>query len=444
MKGKAYCCFLLIIPLLNGNAVRLHAQKLCLYPSFKDRKHSPGNITYYIDPQKGDDNNAGTDLKNPWRTFKRANRLIFSAGDKLRIVAPGAFHQSLVVMAGGNKASPVIISFAPGRYDFYPDSAYKTRFNISNTNDRPLALKAIAVCFANSKYVRLNALGAKLVLRGKMIEACVDRSENIGIHGISFDYKRPTVSELKVVNVGADYADLKVHQDSKYSIKDSVLTWEGEGWRHQPGWYWQIFDPKTGDLSRLDMDLGQVRFAKKGRTLRVFFAQNPGFKMGLIYQTRDVTRDCAGIFMQRSKNVSLKNIHIYFMHGMGVVSQFCENISIDSLSVKPEEKSGRTCAAWADILHFSGCRGMIDINHCFLSAANDDAINVHGTYLRIIENLSPNQIKVRFMHDQTYGFDAFKAGDSIDFIHSTSLLAFGNNIITATKRLNDKEILLTL
>ncbi|HWZ02317.1 MAG TPA: right-handed parallel beta-helix repeat-containing protein, partial [Mucilaginibacter sp.] len=444
MNGKIYCCFLLTILFLSGNAGVLYAQKLNLYPSTANRKHSPPNTTYYIDPQKGNDKNTGTAIKSPWRTFERANQLIFSAGDKLMIVAPGAFHQSLVMMANGNRASPVSVSFAPGRYDFYPDSAYKTRFDISNTNDTPLALKAIALYFVNSKYVKLNARKAKIILRGKMIETCINKCENVSVNGISFDYERPTVSELKVINVGEHYADLQVHRDSKYSIKDSVLTWEGEGWRYQPGWYWQVLDQETGDLSRQSMDLSNVKFAEEGGMLRASFAQNPGFKAGLIYQNRDVTRDCAGIFMQRSKNISLKNIRIYFMHGMGVVSQFCENISIDSLVVKPDEKSGRTCSAWADILHFSGCRGMIDVNNSFLSAANDDAINVHGTHLKIIEKLSANQIKVRFMHGQTYGFDAFEAGDSIDFIHPASLLSVGNNQITAVKKLNDKDILLTL
>jgi hypothetical protein len=69
---------------------------------------------------------------------------------------------------------------------------------------------------------------------------------------------------------------------------------------------------------------------------------------------------------------------------------------------------------------------------------------VHGTHLKIVEKLSPNQIKVRFMHNQTYGFEAFVAGDSIDFIHAKSLLAFGNNKIVSAEKLNDKEILLTL
>lgn len=408
------------------------------------RQISPGKTTYYIDPARGNDSNNGRSPQKPWKTFKRANQLIFSAGDKLLIEAPGSFHQSLIMMANGNKASVVTISFAPGRYNFFPDSAYKTLLDISNTNDTPLSLKAVALYFVNSNYVKLNAPGAKIVLRGKMIETFVDKCENISIHGLSFDYERPTVSELKVINVTDHYADLQVHQDSKYSIKDSTLTWEGEGWRYQPDWYWQVLDPKTEELSRQNMDLAKVKFEQEGSMLRAWFSKNPGFKTGLIYQNRDITRDCAGIFMLRSKNIILKNIHICFMHGMGVVSQFCENISIDSVVVGPDEKSGRTCSAWADILHFSGCRGLINVNNCFLSAANDDAINVHGTYLKITEKISPNQIRVRFMHHQTYGFDAFEAGDSIDFIHSSNLLTFGNNKILSAKKINDKEIILTL
>jgi hypothetical protein len=443
MIGKIYIVFLLALILGLGSKNVGYAQKPTLYPSYSNRKHSPGKTTYYIDPEKGSDENSGTFIKQPWKTFKRANQLLFSAGDQLRIIAPGKFDQSLVMMAIGSKMLPVTISFAPGRYDFYPDSAFKITFNISNTNDTPSSLKAIALYFINSKYINLNAQGAKVVLRGKMIETCINKCENISIHGLSFDYQRPTVSELTVINVGSNYADLQVQQDSKYSIKDSLLTWEGEGWRYQPGWYWQILNPQTGDLSRLDMNLDGVKFAEADGVLRVNFLKNPGFKPGLIYQNRDVTRDCAGIFMQRSKNISLKNIRIYFMHGMGVVSQYCTNISMDSLIVKPDEKSGRTCSAWADILHFSGCRGLIKINNCFLSAANDDAINVHGTHLKITERLAPNQIKVRFMHGQTYGFDAFTAGDHIQFIHAASLLAFGNNTVKATRKLNDKEILLT-
>ena len=137
MIRNKYTCFLLLMLLLESLPNQLHAQFSALYPSYNNRQHSPGKTTYFIDPNKGNDQNSGTSIKHPWKTFRKANQLIFAAGDKLMVIAPGKLDQSLVMMAHGNQASPVSISFAPGRYDFYPDSAFKTRFNISNTNDTP-------------------------------------------------------------------------------------------------------------------------------------------------------------------------------------------------------------------------------------------------------------------------------------------------------------------
>lgn len=408
-------------------------------------RQSPGNTAYYIDPVKGSDSNIGTKKTNAWKSFERINALSLNAGDKVFILSPGSFHNSLIVTGKGSAKNPITIQFAPGHYDFYDDKAYRTKLAISNTNDVPDGLKAIALYIKNAKYVNLKAKNAKLVLHAKMIETCVDHSEHVNIEGISYDYNIPTVSEFKVASLQPHYADLSINAKTKYSIKDSVLSWQGDGWQYRSSWYWQEYDPATGFVTRKGLALDKARFVETGpNKIRVSFLANPGFKDGFIYQTRDVTRDCAGIFMQRSKNLTLKNIRIYFMHGMGVVSQFCENITMDSVVVKPDEATGRTCAAWADILHFSGCRGLIDIKNSYLSAANDDAINVHGVHLRIIEKAASNQLKVRFMHGQTYGFNPYVPGDSIAFIHGNSLLQFGDNVVNASQMLNDKDVLITL
>lgn len=414
------------------------------YTSYQNRHLSPGKRNYYIDPLHGNDINSGTNTKKPWKTFNPVNQLILSAGDVVNVLAPGTFHESLVLMANGRQGQQVSIKFAPGRYDIFPDGAIRKQLHISNTNDTPYALKAIALMFDSCRFINVVATDAKFVLRGKMIETFVNNCSNINLTGLSFDYQRPTVSELTVTNTGSNYADLLIHPDSKFSIKDSVLTWEGEGWSHHPFSLWQALDPKTNDLYRTDIPQERLRYvAEGGNKVRVYGNQNNGFKKGLIYQNRDVLRDCAGIFMNRSKNITLNNIRIYFMHGMGVVSQYCENIKISHIVVKPDSASGRTCAAWADILHFSGCKGMIEVDHSYLSAANDDAINVHGTHLKIIEKPADNQIKVRFMHGQTYGFDAYSAGDSIDFIRPQSLLPYDSNKVLSAQKLNDKDILLT-
>ena len=425
---------------------RVTAQRITAdqYLSASGRSKSPGGTTYYIDPRRGSDHNAGTQKTRPWSTFDRLNRLIMYPGDRV-IVSPGTFHRSLYVISKGSAGKPVSIIFKPGRFDFYPDSAYKSAFQISNTNDVPDGLKAVALYVSGSKYLKIKGAGSKIMLRGKMIETCIAYSKNISIEGLSYDYYRPTVSEMSVTALKGNTAEITVNVSSGYSVKDSVLWWEAEGWRSVPGWYWQVFDLKTGYVERTDLKLNGVKFADQGNgKIIAHFDKNPGFQEGLTYQNRDVLRDCAGVFMQYSKNLRLKNIRIYFMHGMGVVSQFCENVKIDSLIVRPDEKSGRTCAAWADILHFSGCSGKIEVANCYLSGANDDAINVHGTHLKIVERPAKDQIRVRFMHGQTYGFAAFLPGDSLELVHAKTLNPFAENMVVKAERLNDKEFLLTL
>lgn len=430
--------FLLIFNLLEAQ------NKPVQYWASSARHVSPGNRTYYIDPVKGNDDNTGLTSLKAWKTFTGINQLILSPGDVVKILSPGEFHETLAIMARGMKDKPVKVWFAPGQYDFFPDEAYKTQLQISNTNDVPYGLKAIALMLDSSRFVDINGTGATVNLRGKMIETYVNNSHHIKLNGLSFDYHRPTVSEFRVVTTTlSKYADVAVNNESKFSIKDSTLTWLGEGWNYQPGSYWQVYNPATRELSRVEIPQEGLRYEATGEhKLRIFFKNNPGFKKDLIYQNRDVTRDCAGFFIQKSSNINLNNIRIYFMHGMGVVSQFSRDLSFSHVIVKA--KGGRTCAAWADILHFSGCSGKIEITGSYLSAANDDAINVHGTFLKITEKLSPTQVKVRFMHDQTYGFDAFSLNDSIGLVHPVSLLTYQNNKVSKVERLNNKEFLLNL
>jgi len=80
-----------------------------------------------------------------------------------------------------------------------------------------------------------------------------------------------------------------------------------------------------------------------------------------------------------------------------------------------------TCAAWADCFHFSGCRGQITVEDCHFSGTQDDPVNVHGTHLRIIEKLGENQLHLRFMQPQTYGFAAFAPGDEVAVINHANL-----------------------
>jgi len=203
-----------------------------MYQAEGSPNRSPGNSTYYIDPANGSDSNSGLKQKLAWRTFSRINQLRLSAGDRVKIASPGSFDQTLMLMGAGTAKAPVEITFAPGRYNFYPARAVKRKYQISNTNGDPNTPKAIGILLDGARHFKVSGPGANIVYRGKMIEAAIDSCENISISDLSFDYHRPTVSEFSVAAVGEGYVDLKIHKDSWYDIRDGKIVWKGEGWSY--------------------------------------------------------------------------------------------------------------------------------------------------------------------------------------------------------------------
>lgn len=412
------------------------------YPPGRFRKTSPGNTTYYIDPVDGDDDNSGLRADLAWRTFSHINQLRLSAGDRVEITWPGSFDQTLMVTGAGTAKAPVEISFAPGRYDFYPANAHRRKYNISNTNDDPDTPKAIGILLDGAKHFKVSGPGARIFYRGKMIEVCIDSCENISISDLHFDYHRPTVSEFRVAAVGDGYVDLEIHKDSQYTIENGHIIWKGEGWSYNTG-LGQELDPDTNEVRRMRDPLKGLTFEQ----IRPFLVRGRGkhrMKPRHIYQLRTTFRDCAGAFTRRSRDITWKNVHFKFMHGMGLVNQFSENLTFDTVTIAPDKASGRTTAAWADCIQASGCKGRLLVKNCVFSGAHDDAINIHGTHLRVVEQVSDKQIKVRFMHPQTFGFPAFNPGDDITFVRWDSLKTYSPNKIKDANLLNPMELLLTL
>jgi hypothetical protein len=114
------------------------------------------------------------------------------------------------------------------------------------------------------------------------------------------------------------------------------------------------------------------------------------------------------------------------------------------MDLAPRPDSGRTAAAFADFIHLSGCRGKISIANSRIVGGHDDPINVHGTHLIVVGQPSANQLLVRFMHPQTYGFAAFYPGDWIDFVRTSTLAAYARNRVIYVELINPREIRLTL
>ncbi len=397
---------------------------------------------YYIHPTAGHDAQSGVGIKQAWRSFAPLNTTRLNPGDRVHILAPGRFEHSLRINGAGSTTAPIELHFAPGRYDFWPAHALRRKFNISNTNADPDGEKAIGIFLDQARHVRIHGQGARIVARGKMILVCIDRSEDVRITDLQFDYHRPTVSEYRVTAAAGDHFELEVHPDSHYEVKDGQLTWLGEGWT-KTGNLTQELNPGTDEVRRTRISLKDLNIEE----IEPFHLRATGrspLQPGRIYQVRDTFRDYAAVFTRRSKDIVWQDVRFYFLHGMGLVSQFSENLTFDRVSIAPDPDSGRTTAAWADGIHVSSCRGKVLIRDCRFSGLHDDPINIHGTHLRVVDKLSDNQIKVHFMHGQTFGFMAFNPGDAITFVRWDSLETYAPNTVKRAELVNPREMLLTL
>ena len=115
----------------------------------------------------------------------------------------------------------------------------------------------------------------------------------------------------------------------------------------------------------------------------------------------------------------LENITLHYTEGMGVLAQLCRNVSLDGIKVCFENKdSSRYITTLVDATHFSHCRGQIVSKNGFYENMGDDAINVHGIYLKVEKVVDQHTVVGRFMYEQTWGFDWGFPGDEIQFLSS--------------------------
>lgn len=347
--------------------------------------------------------------------------------------------------------SDVILNFPKGRYDFWPDHATETNYFISNSSSEsefPVKRQRVGLLFKDLKNLKLEGNGSIFVFHGKMISWVLDSCENISLRNYTVDYERPGMSEMTIRSISPTQVIVAVHPDSKFTLIDGKVQWYGEQWIPNPkGFFLARVNPYQNKIFYSNWAPFQASKAEKIGSFGIKFTGDfSKFKAdtGDVLTLRDAIRDYVGVFQNRSKNISLHNVHMNNMHGLGIVSQFCENLYYDSVYVEPAKGSGRVIASSADGMHFSGCKGQITINNCRFSGLHDDPINVHGTHLKVKEMISPTQLKLRFMHHQSYGFMAFSRGDTVAFLHAKALQIYGQGVIKAAKLVNDREMLIEL
>lgn len=336
----------------------------------------------------------------------------------------------------------IIITLPPGRYDFYPEGAAIKEYYISNHDQTNP--KFVGIPFEHMKNVIFDAQDAELVFHGRMLPVSLFHSENCTLKNFHIDFENPHISQVKIIenDTIAGSITYEVAPWVNYEIRDSIFFAQGEGWEHIP-LSGIAFEEGTKRLvyRTSDIKVGTKEVVEiTPRIIKSFQWKDSRLIPGTVVAMRGRGRPTPGIFITNSTNTALGNIRIHYAEGMGVLAQMSENITLDGLSVCLREGGDpRYFTTQADATHFSGCKGKIISRNGLYEGMMDDAINVHGTYLKVIGRIDDKTLLARYMHGQSYGFEWGYPGDTVQFIQSKTMELIGGKNRIATIAATDKS-----
>lgn len=346
------------------------------------------------------------------------------------------------IKAEYKEGEKVILRFPEGRYEFHEKGAAVREYYISNHDQTNP--KKVGIALEDMKNLTLDGQGSEFVFHGRMLPVSLLRSENCLLKNFSIDFENPHIAQVKIVE--NDPQDGIVFEPAPwvdYRIaKDSIFEAYGEGWTMRHSWG-IAFDGDTKHLVYNTSDIGcPTKGASEVAPRRI---HAPGWKdarlvPGTVVAMRGWGRPTPGIFLSHDVNTTIENVKVHYAEGMGLLAQLCENITLEKFGVCLKgDADPRYFTTQADATHFSGCKGKIVSCNGLYEGMMDDAINVHGTYLKVVKRVDDRTLVGRYMHGQSWGFEWGCPGDEVQFIRSKTMELVGKQNKIISIRPYDKE-----
>lgn len=343
-----------------------------------------------------------------------------------------------------NVEGGVVLRFSPGRYDFYPENAAEREYYISNHDqDNP---KRVGIALEDWRNLTLDGNGARFVFHGRMLPVSLLRSENCTLKNFSVDFENPHIAQVEIVdNAPAGGIAFRPAPWVHWRITpDSIFEAFGKDWVVRHGWG-VVFEK---DTKRLAYNTGD-----RGCTTRGAYEESPGvirapqwkddaLEPGMWFVMRGWGRPAPGIFLSENTDTRIENVRVHYAEGMGLLAQLCENVTLDCFGVCLKGEDDPRCfTTQADATHFSGCKGRIVSCDGLYEGMMDDAINIHGTYLKVLRRMDDYTLVGRYMHGQSWGFKWGEPGDTVQFVCSRTMETVGGAKIVSIRPYDKEQVL---
>lgn len=309
--------------------------------------------------------------------------------------------------------------FENDEYYFFPHKEMRYDYRISNSDPQPY--RVLAVWLNGMKNCVLRGNGARFVLEGHMQVFTLDECENVTLDGFYVDWRYPLAAEGRVLS--CDETGAEVFIDSEifpHRLTDNML----EFYVGADEWYKATanaiaFEPQKYTVRKNTGDIFYDSVTEiKDNIYRLKFRTPKALKTGDLLNIRHNVRIHAGVFCERSRDITVKNVTFYSCGGLGCLAQFCHNLTYQKVNFLPNNQRGRFVSSGRDDgMHITNVSGKVVIKDCKFHALMDDPINVHSCCVILSEIIDNKTVLCTYGHRQACGFHYWAMpGDEIVFI----------------------------
>lgn len=335
----------------------------------------------------------------------------------------------------------VTLKFGRGTYRFHSEAAHPREMYVSNHDqDQP---KRVVFDLEEIDNLTIDGGGALFLFHGRMVPFALNDCEDVTLKCFDVDFADPQIAQVEIVRSDDQGIVFRPEPWVNYRIAaNGRFETYGEGWSLQQT-AGIAFERDTRHIVYNTGDLGINTQGVKDLGDGTLLAPNwkdqrvkPGMKVAM----RAWYRPSPGIFVNESENVTLDRIRVHYAEGMGLLAQRTEDITLRRFGVCLKgEDDPRYFTTQADATHFSQCRGKITSVDGLYEGMMDDAINIHGVYLKVSERIDDYTLRCRFDHGQAWGFAWGDKGDSVSVIRSRTMETVGETNYIASIRPADKS-----
>ena len=336
--------------------------------------------------------------------------------------------------------------FPKGIYDI--DTTFCEQRSLNLSNHGLNGPKRIAVLVDGMEDFEVDFNGSTLVTHGIITPVAIINSKNIKIKNLHLDNPETLTVQARVVEANENAIKVRVEQGLEQFVFENGRIYADYGKEYMYVRQTTIieFDGCTGEIAygTADEALGDAMQLRYERIDDEYIIIRGATRVPCVGNFLILTMYCrcgAGVFAGNSQDVFFENVKIHACYGMGMLVQFCHNVNIDGCGT--ERIKGRMYTANADATHFVCCSGVVKMENCEFEGQYDDALNIHGIFLRVIDKLTDRELLVKQMHYQATGLPILERGDRVQALEPSSLIPYTENVVSDVEIINDEIIRVT-